>query len=764
LIGSAYQAVAAGYGHSLALKNDGSLMAWGWNGGGQLGDGSYTDRATPVQIGSGYVAIAAGFMHNLALKADGSLWAWGNNQFGQVGDGTGQYRILPTRIGEDYTAISAGQWHSMALKSDGSLMTWGYNSDGQLGNGGTSTRWSPEQIGSEYQAIAAGQMHSVALKSDGSLMTWGWNNSGQLGDGTANNATAPQLVGRGFLAVGAGNQSSVALRNDGVVLAWGSDWAGALYLAHSTPTPIADGYGGLLTLFTPSAPMLGVSTTAGGRIISSPAGLDCGLTCTAGFTAGTQITLTAAPDAGYLFSGWSGACSGTAGTCTLTLNGSLNAAASFTRMVPTANITPGFITFPGQVFGTTSQEYSATLVNTGNGPLHIANVHISGDFAQSNDCGPVLAIGSSCTFNLTFTPRIVGGQYGALSVNHDAPSSNSVVQLYGIGLDPPPTYSESLSPASLDFGSQMVGSRHRLPVTLTNTGTGGINLGSIQVSGDFDQRNNCWAVGLVSGILPGGASCTIEVVFTPSGLGTLSGTLSLYDSITGSPHQLNLSGTGIAPPPGAVVASLVPGWNLLGNGTTGTVNVATVFGDANQVNTVWKWLPGATPGWAFYTPLQADGGAAYAASMGYGFLTTLQGGEGFWVNAKTGFSAALGSGSLYGTALYQDGTGSAGANPLPPGWSLVAVGDNPSPRAFANGILSPFAPPPTPGVPAATTLTTLWAWHPGDAIQPAGWLFYAPSLDNNGGLAGHISGAGYLDFEALGKTLDPSTGFWVNHP
>lgn len=226
-------------------------------------------------------------------------------------------------------------------------------------------------------------------------------------------------------------------------------------------------------------------------------------------------------------------------------------------------------------------------------------------------------------------------------------------------------------------------------------------------------------------------------------------------------------GAGILDAAAAVAAALPPsaklvaGWNLIGNGTNGAVDVAGVFGDSSKIATVWKWLSGANAGWAFYTPALPDSGAAHAASNGYAFLTTVNSGEGLWVNAKQDFSVPIGSGNLRATTAFKDGTGPGGANPLPQGWSLIAVGDNPTPRTFTNSIT---ATPPAAGIAAATSLTTLWAWYPGNDVQQPGWFFYAPALDNSGELGSYIGGKGYLDFATLGKFLDATTGFWVNHP
>ncbi len=142
-------AMAAGSSHTLALMTDGSLWAWGANGSGQLGDGTTTTRTVPKRILTGVAAIAtiaAGRAHTLALKTDGSLWAWGFNSDGQLGDGTNTTRTTPQQILTGVAAIAAGDYHTLALKTDGSLWAWGYNSTGQLGDGTTTTRYRPTQL------------------------------------------------------------------------------------------------------------------------------------------------------------------------------------------------------------------------------------------------------------------------------------------------------------------------------------------------------------------------------------------------------------------------------------------------------------------------------------------------------------------------------------------------------------------------------------------------------------------------------------------
>ncbi|MCF8212223.1 MAG: S8 family serine peptidase [Rhodoferax sp.] len=199
--------------------------------------------------------------------------------------------------------------------------------------------------------------------------------------------------------------------------------------------------------------------------------------------------------------------------------------------------------------------------------------------------------------------------------------------------------------------------------------------------------------------------------------------------------------------------NIVAGWNLLGNSVQSPLDVATAFGDTAKVTTVWKWVP-STSRWAFYAPsMNAVDLAAYAVSKSYDLLSSIQAGEGFWVNAKVPFTANLPTGTAVASSTFADKA--TPPNSLPAGWSLIAVGDKPTPRSFVNSIAT--AQPIAPAV-AATSLTTLWAWE--NAVSK--WLFYAPSLDNSNGLSGYVTSKDYLDFGT--KTLDPTIGFWVNHP
>lgn len=151
--------------HSLRLRSDGSLWAWGSNSHGQLGLGDYgsgTDRLNPTHVGiyTDWITVSAGTSgHSLGLRSDGSLWTWGKNYWGQLGLGDsalGTYRSNPTRVGNDtdWVTVSAGEYHSLGLRSDGSLWAWGNNTYGQLGLGDTTDRNIPTQVGNDTDWVA----------------------------------------------------------------------------------------------------------------------------------------------------------------------------------------------------------------------------------------------------------------------------------------------------------------------------------------------------------------------------------------------------------------------------------------------------------------------------------------------------------------------------------------------------------------------------------------------------------------------------------
>jgi len=194
-------AIAAGYAHSVALKKDGTVWTWGFNSSGQLGDQSETDKDQPAIVPglANVIAIAAGDYHTVALKSDGTVWTWGDNPFGQLGDGTTIMRSLPVRVLDisNVTGIAAGYVHTLALRNDGTVWGWGGNVYGQLGDNSNiemQTRPVKADIFPQGIAVEAGHYHSLVLKSDGSVWSFGANGFGQLGDNTLQGTSLPVQV------------------------------------------------------------------------------------------------------------------------------------------------------------------------------------------------------------------------------------------------------------------------------------------------------------------------------------------------------------------------------------------------------------------------------------------------------------------------------------------------------------------------------------------------------------------------------------------
>ena len=253
-------AVAAGGEHSLAIKNDGTVLAWGRDFDGELGNSSVlTYSNIPVLVDRGdstsdtsylgdgtypIIDISGGYYHSLALKSDGTVWSWGWNDAGQLGDGSFDSSDTPVQVTglTNIIAISAGGFHSVALKNDGSVWAWGHNSWGQLGNVGISEDSStPVQATglTNIVEIAAGGYHTVALKTTfglpNTVFAWGKNGEGQLGNASQISSTSSvQVMGKdgvGFLediiSIDAGGDFSMAVTNDfSEAWSWGGDYHG----------------------------------------------------------------------------------------------------------------------------------------------------------------------------------------------------------------------------------------------------------------------------------------------------------------------------------------------------------------------------------------------------------------------------------------------------------------------------------------------------------------------------------------------------------
>ncbi|HEY3280941.1 MAG TPA: hypothetical protein VGN26_01590 [Armatimonadota bacterium] len=300
------RAIAAGTHHSLALLTDGTVVAWGNNSNGQLGNGGISESHVPVPVvgvgGTGtlqnVIGLAGGFGHSAALLSDGSVVAWGYNAGGALGDNTSVEKHFPVQvhgIGDvgtlgGVTAITAGAFFTAGRRSDGSVVTWGVGTSGELGNNGLANSLVPVQVHGlgdvgtlgSVVAISSGWSHTLAVRANGTVVGWGDNSRGQLGDTTTNRALVPvQMVGVGGTgllggAVGAsgGTVHTLVLLGDGGVVATGADDVGQLGdngLGTDKSSPVqVKGLGGTGTLAY--ATQLSVGATASfSTVLSSTA-------------------------------------------------------------------------------------------------------------------------------------------------------------------------------------------------------------------------------------------------------------------------------------------------------------------------------------------------------------------------------------------------------------------------------------------------------------------------------------------------------------
>ncbi len=294
---SNWKQIVAGDYHTVGLKTDGSLWAWGANTGGQLGIGSLKTSQTPVQVqpGTAWIQVTAGGFRTMAIRSDGSLWAWGDGSYG-LGDGTQLTRSAPIQIGTNnhWREIQIGGVHSMGIQTDGSLWGWGLSRatgtdrdqgrlvptlvapgrvwkavalDGSFTLGiqedGTLWGWgsnSGRQLGlfdnllagrvpllvsaeTDWASIATGEAHGIGIRTDGSLWAWGWNSDGQLGLGSSANAglAPPRQIGQAndWKAAAGGEYHSLAIKHDGTLWSWGSHSRGQL--GNSAPRQVVGG-------------------------------------------------------------------------------------------------------------------------------------------------------------------------------------------------------------------------------------------------------------------------------------------------------------------------------------------------------------------------------------------------------------------------------------------------------------------------------------------------------------------------------------------
>ncbi len=230
------QVIADGGRHSLLICADSTVRAWGYNGYGQLGNGTIMEQHTGVPVSGldGVVRIAGGLFHSLFVKKDGSVWACGRNTLGPLGDGTTMDRTTPVQVGGLTNVVQAagGGEHSLFLQSDSTVWACGNNTSGQLGDGTNITKLTPVQVAAltNIVQVAAGAEYSLFLKNDGTVWACGHNGFGQFGNGTNTSSKVPVLISglSGIIHISAGEWHSIFVKNDGTVYSCGRNQFGQL--------------------------------------------------------------------------------------------------------------------------------------------------------------------------------------------------------------------------------------------------------------------------------------------------------------------------------------------------------------------------------------------------------------------------------------------------------------------------------------------------------------------------------------------------------
>ena len=259
--------VSAGCEHTLGVRTNGTIWAWGAGDSGRLGNNCTTNRSSPVSVIGGFTdwsQVAAGLRSSFGLRTNGTIWSWGyNQQAGTLGDGTTVTKSSPVsviggftdwcQVAASGTTNSVCHW-ALAVRQNGTAWAWGWNSCGQLGNNSTVCRSSPVSVEggfTDWCQVSAGAQHSMGLRQTGQLYAWGNGSNGRLGNNSTATQLQPAAVVGGFTdwcQFNAGGMNSFAIRTNGTLWAWGEASTGALgnncatYAGRSSPVSVLGGF------------------------------------------------------------------------------------------------------------------------------------------------------------------------------------------------------------------------------------------------------------------------------------------------------------------------------------------------------------------------------------------------------------------------------------------------------------------------------------------------------------------------------------------
>ena len=440
------KAIAAGAGHRLALKNDGTVWAWGANDRGQLGNGSNQARSNPVNVTglTDVLSIAAGGQHSLAIRSDLSVWAWGANDQGQLGDGSPGDRNTPAVVpGVQAIEVAASGGHSLAITDDVRVLGWGSNAECQLGVDPRSDPFDPvvcsprpsptelavpqgHRAATTGRAIAASDAASFVLASNGEVVAFGGTGDPAQYRGLCNQDLALMPIAltplTGIKEIASGPRHTLFLKADGRVMSLGTN---------------AAGQGG----------------TGSTSVQNCPTEIDPALVRSARqVAAGSEHSLA-------LVAGQS-------------------------------QVQPASLSFgPVQAGTSSATPLPARVTNSGLGPIGFYEISKAAEeFGFTENCPdrPALLLpGGSCEILVTFSPAATGARAGRIVIIHDGLERQQEVALTGEGVEG----IIALTPTIADFGDQAVGiGSPARQFQAQNTGGAPALISSISATAGFTVR------------------------------------------------------------------------------------------------------------------------------------------------------------------------------------------------------------------------------------------------------------------------------------